>query len=421
MVTVSDNEYAIPVHNSFEALSSLENDNPADDVASHVSDVEEFGDEVEDALSDDNSTSCLHMSSNATIGPLVQASVHNAPVHVFMDSGAQVNIIRSSLFKEKRLRRILLVEPTTVTFLGGVAGSLLRVRGQTSLTFTIQGRDFTAVFLVVDQIAFPGDLLLGFASMRDLRIVLDPYRWHAQIDDLIVPFWGYQLGSEICHTAAEYDVRIKSLQANAISSSVPKRSGTGNSVTPISVPPIPSDLQDSVPLPQVSEDTQTALSAQPIPAMTASSSSSFSTGDALSENDYLELVMPSLVDVTCRLQKDVSVAASALTRVSVVVPNVPDGDTVLVDSDSCKVKGLFVEPSLHIVRDSKIHLLLANTLGHSARLRANTNLVDLVHYPYPVQVQDDVSPDQWVGAISTGETSSTSPDQSVSPARFMSL
>nr|XP_053635124.1 locomotion-related protein Hikaru genki-like [Cherax quadricarinatus] len=70
--------------------------------------------------------------------------------------------------------------------------------------------------------------------MRDLRIVLSPYRWQAQIDDLIVPFWAYQLGSEICHTAAEYEARVKSFQAIAFSSSVPKRSGTGVSCPPVS-------------------------------------------------------------------------------------------------------------------------------------------------------------------------------------------
>ncbi|XP_069943528.1 uncharacterized protein [Cherax quadricarinatus] len=412
MVTVGDNEYTIPVHNSFDALSSLENANPADDVASHVSDVDDFGDEVEQTFSDDNPPFCLRITSNATIGSIVQASVLNAPVHVFMDSGAQVNIIRSCLFKDKQLRHVLLVELTHVSSLSGIAGSRLRVRGQTALTFSIQDRDFTASFLAVGQITFPGDLLLGFVYMRDLRIVLDPYQWNAQIDDLTVPFWGYQFGSEIYHTAAEYEVRIKSLQACAFSSSVPKWSGTGNSVTPVYIPPTTSGMQDSVQLPQVSEEPPTTLSAEPIPAISASSSSSSSTGDALLENDYLQLVMPSFVDVTGHLQKDVSVAASALTRVSVVVC-VPDGDNVLVDSDSCKVKGLFVEPSLHVVRDSKIHFFLANTSGHSAHLRANTSIVDLVHYPYPVQIEDELSPDQWVGAISTREASSIPLDQSI--------
>nr|XP_053641297.1 LOW QUALITY PROTEIN: uncharacterized protein LOC128694948 [Cherax quadricarinatus] len=51
----------------------------------------------------------------------------------------------------------------------------------------------------------------------------------------------------------------------------------------------PQSMQDSVQLPQVSEDPQTILIAEPIPAISAISSSSSSTGDSLSENDYLQL------------------------------------------------------------------------------------------------------------------------------------
>lgn len=64
---------------------------------------------------------CLHIHSSATIGPLVC---------VFMDSGMQVNIINSNLFKDKQIHSVMLVDPTRVTTLSGVAGSNVLVRGQ---------------------------------------------------------------------------------------------------------------------------------------------------------------------------------------------------------------------------------------------------------------------------------------------------
>nr|XP_053654158.1 glypican-5-like [Cherax quadricarinatus] len=41
----------------------------------------------------------LFVHSNVTVGPLVEASMYSVPDHVFMDSGEQVNTIRSTLFK----------------------------------------------------------------------------------------------------------------------------------------------------------------------------------------------------------------------------------------------------------------------------------------------------------------------------------
>lgn len=85
-----------------------------------------------------------------------------------MDSGMQVNIINSNLFKDKQIHSVMLVDPTRVTSLSGVAGSNVLVRGQIYLAFST----------VIDQIKFPGDLV-GYTSMCDLQIVLYPFQWHA--------------------------------------------------------------------------------------------------------------------------------------------------------------------------------------------------------------------------------------------------
>ncbi len=97
-------------------------------------------------------------------GPLIDGRVFAAPCHIFLDTGAVVNII-SLDFLRKVHQGVTLIEPTHYA-LQGVTGNQLNTIGKILLTITLTDYlwfDITAT--VVEKSSFPGDLLTGFETM----------------------------------------------------------------------------------------------------------------------------------------------------------------------------------------------------------------------------------------------------------------
>ncbi len=99
-------------------------------------------------------------------GPLIAGRVFDEPSHMFLDTGAFINLINLD-FLRKAKPGLVIIEPTTFN-IHGVTGNKLTPVGETQITVTFGNYymlELTGV--MVEQQAFPGNLLIGYDTMRD--------------------------------------------------------------------------------------------------------------------------------------------------------------------------------------------------------------------------------------------------------------
>ncbi len=97
------------------------------------------------------------------------------PSHVFLDTGAKINLISLDFLKRIKPGAVIL-EPVTYNIQGITKNKLTPV-GETLITVTFGNYymfDLKAV--VVEQQSFPGNLLIGYNTMREEAITIIPAR-----------------------------------------------------------------------------------------------------------------------------------------------------------------------------------------------------------------------------------------------------
>ncbi len=109
-----------------------------------------------------------------TKGPLIKGSISGTSAEIFHDTGAMVNLS-----------------------LRGVTGNELNTLGETRLTVTLTiNIHITIPVISVEKSVFPGDLLVGFATMRVENITVSPAEHGAQIADVFLPFINPEVFAE---------------------------------------------------------------------------------------------------------------------------------------------------------------------------------------------------------------------------------
>ncbi len=106
---------------------------------------------------------------------------------MFLDKGARINLINLD-FLRKAKPGLVIIEPTTFN-IHGVTGNKLTPVGETQITVTFGNYymfELTAV--VVEQQAFPGNLLIGYDTMRDEDITIFPAKEGVKISYKFPPF-----------------------------------------------------------------------------------------------------------------------------------------------------------------------------------------------------------------------------------------
>ncbi len=105
---------------------------------------------------------------------------------MFLDTGARINLI-SLDFLRKVKPGLVITEPTTFN-IRGVTGNNITPLGETQITVTFGNYymfDLTAV--VVEQ-SFPGNLLIGYDTMKDEDITIIPAKAGVKISYKFLPF-----------------------------------------------------------------------------------------------------------------------------------------------------------------------------------------------------------------------------------------
>ncbi len=120
-------------------------------------------------------------------GPLLAGRVFHEPSHMFLDTGARVNLI-SLDFLRKAKPGLVIIEPTTFN-IQGVTGNKLTPVGETQITVTFGNYYmFTLTAVVVKQQSFPGNLLVGCDTLREEDITIILAKEGVKISYKFLPF-----------------------------------------------------------------------------------------------------------------------------------------------------------------------------------------------------------------------------------------
>ena len=109
------------------------------------------------------------------------------PSHVFLDTGARVNLI-SLDFLRKIKPGVIILEPATYN-VQGVTGNKMSPIGETLIAVTFGNYyKFDLKAVVVEHKTFPGNLLIGYDTMRDEDITIIPARGGVKLSYKFLPF-----------------------------------------------------------------------------------------------------------------------------------------------------------------------------------------------------------------------------------------
>ena len=129
-------------------------------------------------------------------------------------------------------RGVKLIEPIPF-ILQGVIGNSPNTIEKTELTITVGGflnYDITAI--VVEESTFPGDLLIGFTTMRDAEATISPAEYGARFLYKFIPFLNPEVVPGHEHSVPLSSSEEKSYTCNDIFlSNVAERSNITDSIT----------------------------------------------------------------------------------------------------------------------------------------------------------------------------------------------
>ena len=146
----------LPLHNRFSVLATTNVDDPS----------------VQKKLLCPNNT------------PIVKVPINGHKIDLFLDTGAPVNLItQTSLSKFPGVT----VKPTRENNLASVTDDALATLGEVELTLDFGEVSIKAPFVIVESAFFPGELLLGFETMRLKNISIFPADETITVNGKVVP------------------------------------------------------------------------------------------------------------------------------------------------------------------------------------------------------------------------------------------
>ena len=298
-------------------------------------------------------------------GPLLAGHVFDVPSQVFLDTGARINLI-SLDFLRKVKPGLVIIEPTNYN-IQGVTGNKLSPIGETFLSVMFGNyykMEITAV--VVEQQSFPGNLLIGYDTMRDEDITIIPARGGVKLSYKFLPFIdnsGQEIAASVSKTQITND---KSVPHDSDNTASVKQSLINKNKT---VHPLNNVaeryLSKSSPLP--AKDNNVPQVKQ-IPLETSvKTNSTLTKSQTPAPTDALEIVSGSVTTSTM-------LQAQSICKVQVKLKGVRDHKTAITLSESSRVNGIHLDNGLYNVHKGKTEVFVSNTLHTDIILKKGTAL-----------------------------------------------
>ena len=268
--------------------------------------------------------------------PLLAARVFDEPCTAFLDTGARVNII-SFDFLRKCKPGVVVLEPAAFS-IRGVTGNKLLPKGETQITVIFDNYYmFDINVVVVDQKSFPGDLLIGYDTMRDEDITIIPASGGVNFSYKFLPFIN----------SCSHDI------AAPVSQSLMTANDTA---TPLNNVAERYSLR-SPPTPNSNINTEQQNQHQTFPTPPQPKTTS----------ETLEIVPGSVTESTL-------LQAQSICRVKVQLKGKRDHVVAIALPESSRVRGITLECGLYNTHKGKSEVIISNTLHTDITLRKGTQL-----------------------------------------------
>lgn len=245
--------------------------------------------------------------------------------------------------------------------------------GEADTELMVNDRSLAMPCLIVGDVRFLGDILLKLNTMRDYQITINTYHWETNIGDTVVPLCSvYTMG----HEFTNHRDYISYIQARG-DQDTHYQSRPNKPITQSLIDASPAHNHADSQVGKINESLQGA------PAIV----------------HFLACLESNINQVRGILYHDTVLHSHALTKVIVKIPGIPDLDHVITDSDTCQIKGTYIEPSLHQIQNNTTTVYVANVTNTNIHLASGAHIVDLTHYSLLVRVVDEASTDQIVHAL----------------------
>ncbi len=272
------------------------------------------------------------------LAPLIAGRIFDVPGKIFLDTGARINLISLDFLRQVK-PGVVIIEPTTYK-IKGVTGNILTPVGETQLTVTFGSYysfDLTAV--VVEQQSFPGNLLIGFDTMRQEDITIIPAKEGVKISYKFIPFMKNHHNECVAQISQQRMTEQKS------------------------VPSVNNVAEQYLTTSLVSEDTKILTDhngKMTSPLTTQHNKHHTST-------DTLEIVSGSANESTLLL-------AQSICKVKVNLKGISDHVTAIALTESSRVRGINLESGLYQPHKGKLEVFVINTLPGDVSIKKGTEL-----------------------------------------------
>jgi hypothetical protein len=125
-------------------------------------------------------------SEPASNKPLVKAKCEDSETNIFLDTGAETNVMDSTYFRELQKRNPHLTLTPSKQIIRCANGSRMTPIGTTFVQISFKHVNTVAKFTVVDDL-FPR-VIVGIRTMKGVSLILEPNRDLARIGNITLPF-----------------------------------------------------------------------------------------------------------------------------------------------------------------------------------------------------------------------------------------
>ena len=308
-------------------------------------------------------------------GSIIEGLVFDVPSKIFLDTGAMVNLI-SLEYLRKVKPGVIVLNPTNFV-LQGVTGKHMEALGEIEIPILIDYMfRFDIKAVVVKDSSFPGDLLIGYETMKEEDIALFPARGGAKLSFKFIPFLTEQ-------KQATYTTPVtQSTPASCDMSSVVNNYNKNNNVAERSTSVKTKDAKDS--LPPVAE-----IPIQPV------EDNALSTAARKSPHPEERTLKKTPETAQTMLLATGYVAGSTLlhsmtvNKVKVVLKGVKTTREIIALPETSKLKGCYLDSAVYMSHDGTVDVLLANTLNKDIILKPGTQVGSFEICEQPIRILNE--------------------------------
>ena len=187
-VMSNTSESSTCINNDFFVVSKTNKKKPKK-INAHVNNAELWADYVKGNSTNKPSSKTLITSSNSEVArnkPIIRGKLEGFQGKFFLDSGADINIIDSSLLKKIQARRRNILVSKSKASLRCANGSTMTSLGEVRLDMKFGETNISDKFIVIDSI-FPR-VFIGLRTLKKLRMNISPEDECAYINNDKFPF-----------------------------------------------------------------------------------------------------------------------------------------------------------------------------------------------------------------------------------------